>query len=104
LPKCRNCGKEVSEDRTFCNEECTRHFYKAKLDEPFKTQFDKGFGSIRRETNIQRVVEMLESGISEDEIRTRLQLYFKSATINEYLEIAKNLLKLKTKSKPSEGS
>lgn len=59
----------------------------------FLTQFDKGSGSYRREQNIRKVADMLKKGFSEDDIRFKLGMLFKLATVDEYLRMAKECLK-----------
>lgn len=48
-----------------------------------------GSGAKARSTNIQTVKQLLEQGHSEDEISDYLEIYFKTATILDYIRIAK---------------
>jgi len=91
MPNCKNCGKSIPENLDFCSEECSREFKRRKMK--FLTQFDKGSGSYRREKNIRKIADLLRDGVSEDEIRFRLSLSFKSSTVDDYLRTAKELLR-----------
>lgn len=60
----------------------------------FLDQWSKGEGSSRRKYNIDKVKQLLQSGISENQIATSLGLYFKRSTIEEYLRVAHELMEL----------
>jgi hypothetical protein len=60
----------------------------------FLDQWSKGEGSSRRRFNIDKVKQLLQSGIPENQIATSLGLYFKRSTIEEYLRVAHELIQL----------
>lgn len=91
------CKKELPKDREFCGNKCLRRYYELKQKDLFRSQFDKGSGSIRREYNIKLVAGLLEKGMEETEIRNRLGLWFKPSTVDDYVKNAKFLLSLKEK-------
>jgi len=101
MVKCKNCQKEIPKGLDFCSKECAEQYnQKARREQlgenrktDFLSQFDKGSGSFRREKNIEKVAETLRNGESEDEIRFRLSLSFKSSTVDDYLRTAKELLR-----------
>lgn len=97
LRKCKVCGKPLPKGSQldFCKE-CMEKYKENKLktsqSKTFLTQFDKGFGSSRRQHNIEVVKNMLKEGYSEEEIIKIASVYFRKQTVFEYLEIAKGLL------------
>lgn len=102
MKACKVCGKKIPERLTYCSEECaekgkTQATDASTKNPPFLTQFDKGHGSARRETNIRRVVEMFERGMSEDDIRYELSILFRPSTVDDYLRIAKETLRRKNR-------
>lgn len=70
---------------------------KQKTEPIFLSQFAKGDGSARREHNIQTVVQMLKDGITEKQVQLKLALLFKVSTVNEYINIAKEIITSKGK-------
>jgi hypothetical protein len=99
MKKCKNCGKQLTSGSRldFYSKECMKQYRENKLkilQRSFLTQFDKGFGSSRRQHNIQVVKNMLEEGYSEEQIIKIASVYFRKQTVFEYLEIAKSLLEI----------
>jgi len=96
MSKCPVCGKSIPKNVDYCSKECKekhKQLIQEKQRLSFLTQFDKGSGSYRREKNIRKIAELLRDGVSEDEIRFRLSLSFKSSTVDDYLRTAKELLR-----------
>lgn len=96
--KCKNCGELIPKDLDFCNEECMKAYIaKNKENLLFLTQFDKGFGSDRRDRNISKIINLLKQGVDENHIKIMLRRYFKPVTIDDYLETAKLTIELEEK-------
>jgi len=109
MSTCKTCGKPIRKGLNFCSQECKakakderhQHTYEtpskstqnSKENKPFLSQFDKGFGSARREANIKQIMKLLENGVHEDEIRFQLSMYFRAVTVDEYLRTAKDWLR-----------
>jgi hypothetical protein len=105
MSTCKTCGKPTRKGLNFCSQECRekakderyQHIYETQPkstltpqeNKLFISQFNKGFGSARRETNIRQIIRLLESGTSEDEIRFQLSMYFRPVTIDDYIKTAK---------------
>jgi len=96
MKKCRICGKPIPDSINMCSE-CARNMPSnptlPTAQNRFLSQFDKGFGSIRREQNIKTVAKMLKDGISEEDVRDELSLLFKQSTIDDYIRVAKMLIR-----------
>ena len=102
MKKCKVCGKQIPNRLTYCSEECaekdkTQTTSTLTKNSPFLSQWDKGHGSARRETNIRRVIEMFEKGISEEDIRYELSFLFRPSTVDDYLTLAKEYLRRKNR-------
>jgi|GEM_PF-5533810 hypothetical protein len=101
MVKCKVCGKEIPDGLTYCSAKCKeldKNQSKIAPDtDKFMTQFDKGHGSVRREANIKKVMQMLKAGISEDEIRFQLSILFRDTTVDSYLRCAYEMLKRESK-------
>jgi hypothetical protein len=101
LGKCKICGKETIGNLSYCSKECLeadKNQSKIAPDtDKFMTQFDKGHGSVRREANIKKVMQMLKDGIPEDEIRFQLSILFRDMTVDSYLRCAKQMLERESK-------
>jgi hypothetical protein len=102
MKKCKVCGKEIPNGLTYCSTECAeidRNQSKIATENTplFLSQWDKGSGSSRRESNIRRVMDMLKDGTSEDEIRFQLSILFRDVTVDSYLRVAKEWLKRESK-------
>ncbi|MEM0007998.1 MAG: hypothetical protein QXR89_07030 [Candidatus Bathyarchaeia archaeon] len=101
MKTCKVCGKKIPDRLTYCSDECAEKDKATSTTEksnpPFLTQFDRGHGSVRREANIRKVAEMLENGISEDDIRFQLSILFRPMTVDDYIRTAKELLKRKNR-------
>jgi hypothetical protein len=96
MVKCKVCGKEIPDGLTYCSPRCKeldKNPPKTVAEERFLSQFDKGFGSQRRMENINRIIEMFQTGMAEDEIRYQLSFLFRPATIDNYLATAKEYLR-----------
>jgi len=94
LAKCKVCGKVIPDSLTYCSSECAeKGKAKTVAEEHFLSQFDKGFGSQRRMENINRIIEMFQTGMAEDEIRYQLSFLFRPSTIDDYLAVAKEYLR-----------
>ena len=113
---CPVCGKPIPRTKSFCSNECEQQQIELKkgkfeknmpqsikilkedvskiLPLEFLDQWSKGEGSSRRKYNIDKVKQLLQSGISENQIATSLGLYFKRSTIEEYLRVAHELMEL----------
>ena len=79
---------------TYCSDECMEKDKQQTANKPsFLTQFDKGYGSARREKNIRTIIQMLQNGTTEDEIRFQLSMYFRPLTIDNYIETAKTWIR-----------
>ena len=96
MHKCKNCGKEIPDSIDFCNEDCVEAYKGKMVKTVFLTQFDKGSGSDRRSKNIDRIMELLKQGVSEEHVKLMLRRYFKASTVDDYVETAKALLKLES--------
>jgi hypothetical protein len=108
MKKCKVCGKEISDNLTYCSHKCaeedkihsgvaTAVVTTAAATTTFLTQWDKGHGSVRREQNIRKVMQMLKDGVPEDEIRFQLSILFRDMTVDSYLRTAKEWLKRESK-------
>ncbi|MGQ9507543.1 MAG: hypothetical protein ACUVTB_06805 [Candidatus Bathycorpusculaceae bacterium] len=109
MAKCKICGREIPNGLDICLE-CSKNLQnKPQLEKgeqqptKFLSQWDKGYGSYRRLANIEQIVSMLQSGISETEIRFQLSLMFRPMTVDDYLKTAKEWLR-RQKAKPDEVS
>ena len=91
MKTCKVCGKKIPKTVDYCSKECedVHKSLRENKNPPFLSQFDKGYGSARREANIKQIIQMLESGVDEDEIRFQLSMYFRPMTIDDYLKTAK---------------
>jgi hypothetical protein len=102
MGKCKVCGKQIPNRLTYCSDECAEKD-KAQTtstqakNSTFLSQWDKGHGSVRRETNIHRVIEMFERGLSEEDIRYELSFLFRPSTVDDYLRLAKEYLRRKNR-------
>jgi hypothetical protein len=102
MAKCKTCGKTIPNGLDYCSSECAEadksQSKTATENAPlFLSQWDRGSGSSRRESNIRRVMDMLKDGIPEDEIRFQLSILFRDMTVDSYLRTAKEWLKRKSK-------
>jgi hypothetical protein len=101
LAKCKVCGKEIPDGLTYCSPKCKeldKNQSKIAPDtDEFMTQFDKGHGSVRREANIRKVMQMLKDGVPEDEIRFQLSILFRDMTVDSYIRTAKAWLQRESK-------
>jgi hypothetical protein len=94
MAKCKTCEKTIPNGLDYCSSECAeKGKAKTVAEERFLSQFDKGFGSQRRMENINRIIEMFQQGMVEDEIRYQLSFLFRPATIDSYLATAKEYLR-----------
>jgi hypothetical protein len=96
MAKCKNCGKDIAIGLEFCSKECIEAYKGKMVKTVFLTQFDKGSGSDRRSKNIDRIMELLKQGASEEHVKLMLRRYFKASTVDDYVETAKALLKLES--------
>jgi alkaline phosphatase len=107
MKKCKVCGKEIPDNLTYCSHKCAEEdkihsgvataVVTTAATTTFLTQWDRGSGSSRRESNIRRVMDMLKDGMSEDEIRFQLSILFRDVTVDSYLRVAKEWLKRESK-------
>ena len=87
--ECLNCGKDISDDRDFCNEKCTREYYKNKKNVDSNSIFWlKGEGMNRRNRNIETIKDLIKSGLSYQQIFRKARKYFTFKKFDEYYEIA----------------
>jgi hypothetical protein len=101
LARCKVCGKIIPDGLDYCSSQCAE----ADRTNPgvatavttFLTQWDKGHGSVRREQNIRKVMQMLKDGVPEDEIRFQLSILFRDMTVDSYIRTAKEWLKRESK-------
>ena len=96
MRKCKICGKPIPDSIDVCGE-CARNVSGnpalSSTQKDYLSQFDKGFGSVRREQNIRLVAQMLKDGMSEEDVRDDLSLLFKQSTVDDYIRVAKILLR-----------
>ena len=118
---CANCGKPISKNHKYCNQDCLKQHLEKKKKikeekqeetlkqteklEPIQKSNDlfyvKGEGSRRREHNIITIQQMIEQGYSFQQIWDEASLLFTSKTFSEYYETAERRIKLgKRVSKP----
>jgi hypothetical protein len=101
MAKCKNCGKTIPNGLDYCSSQCAeadKNQSKIAPDtDKFMTQWDKGHGSVRREQNIRKVMEMLKNAVPEDEIRFQLSILFRDMTVDSYIRTAKEWLKRESK-------
>ncbi|MEM0008341.1 MAG: hypothetical protein QXR89_08815 [Candidatus Bathyarchaeia archaeon] len=98
MGRCKVCGRQIPDTLTYCSEKCAeadrnQPTITTEPEKPFLTQFDRGHGSVRRETNIRKVAEMLRQGVREEDIRYQLSLLFRPMTVDDYLRTARELLR-----------
>jgi len=96
MRQCKNCGKEIPKDKKFCNEECVREYYgkEKKGQNNFNSVFwVKGEGMSRRYHNIEIMKDLINSGLSYQQIVRISRKYFTSKIIDEYYDIALDEIK-----------
>lgn len=97
MKTCKVCGKQIPNRLTYCSDECAekdKASINSQQNRPvFVSQWDKGHGSVRREQNIRRVMDMLKQGVPEEEIRFQLSILFRDMTVDSYIRTAKEWIK-----------
>jgi hypothetical protein len=96
VAKCKVCGKTIPIGLDYCSSQCAeadKNQQKIAPDIAFLSQFDKGYGSQRRMENINRVIQMFQEGMAEEEVRYQLSFLFRPATIDSYIATAKEYLR-----------
>jgi len=77
-----------------------------RKEEDNKLGLSVGQGASFRASNIQRIIEAIERGMSDTEILDNGEMYFKATTLREYIRVAHRILDSKMKPKvepPLEG-
>jgi len=92
----KEIDKQLKEGKKLKNSEFKKALTESTklINNQFMDQWSKGEGSSRRKYNIDKVKQLLQSGIPENQIATSLGLYFKRSTIEEYLRVAHELIEL----------